>query len=163
MVSEKRPKFNPIKPNKLNKRKVLNYYGGKFPYCSGKKYRYPKPEEEEKWMKLITKALNYRSKMFYNHRYGLKKIKRNSKYEYLLYHCRPEQKLRRNKRNKDRRELSKIFNLQNKDVHHNDPISMSIDKAVILTNSEHRKHHSKEKKDLIKNEKIIYNKENKKK
>ncbi len=88
MIRNSRPKFVPLTPNKLNKKKVLSYYGGKFPVCNGKKYRYPKPEEEEKWMKLISSALTYRNKMFYNHRHGLKPVKRKSKYEYLLYHCR---------------------------------------------------------------------------
>jgi hypothetical protein len=160
MIRNSRPKFVPLTPNKLNKKKVLSYYGGKFPVCNGKKYRYPKPEEEEKWMKLISSALTYRNKMFYNHRHGLKPVKRNSKYEYLLYHCRPEQKVRRNKRNKDRRELSKTVDLTNKHVHHENPISMSLKETVVLTENEHRKHHSKEKKDLIKDEKnIIIDKE----
>ena len=160
MIRNSRPKFVPLTPNKLNKKKVLSYYGGKFPVCNGKKYRYPKPEEEEKWMKLISSALTYRNKMFYNHRHGLKPVKRNSKYEYLLYHCRPEQKVRRNKRNKDRRELSKTVDLTNKHVHHENPISMSLKETVVLTQNEHRKHHSKEKKDLIKDEKkIIIDKE----
>lgn len=141
----------------LKPEKVKAYYGGSFPDCNGKKYKYPRPTAEKTWMRLITDALNYQRKIAYykkNKMYDKVKKERNYRYEYVLYHCRPEQKKRRSIRNQHRAKMQEKTgqSLKGKHVHHTDPVSMSFGKAKVMTKAEHRKFHSDDVKKLQKKE-----------
>lgn len=142
-----------IEYGELKAEKVKSYYGGSFPKCSGRKYKYPSQKAEKTWMRLITDALNYQRKMKY---YKSKNMpfKRNYKYEYLLFHCRPEQRKRRSIRNKHRKHFQDKLgsDLKGKHVHHTDPVSMSLGKAKVLTTKQHQKTHSDEVNQLKKKE-----------
>lgn len=147
-----------IEYGKLDITKAKSYYGGSFPECNGRKYKYPSPKAEKTWLRLITDALNYQRKLKYyaaNNMEG--KVKRNYRYEYLLYHCRPEQKKRRAIRNSHRIHFKEKLggDLKGKHVHHTDPVTMSLSKAKVLTKKEHQKTHSDEYKKLNKKEAML--------
>lgn len=148
----KRIPYGSIKPETVKK-----YYGGSFPDCNGKKHKYPKPTAEKAWMKLITDALNYQRKIGYyrkNKMFDKIKKERNYKYEYVLFHCRPEQKERRAIRNRHRLMMQKKTGskLKGKHVHHTDPVSMSFSKAKVMTHDQHKKFHSNDVKKLQRQE-----------
>lgn len=123
----------------------LRKYGGKFPECKGKKYRYPKPHEHEKWLKLLACAYTYRNKMRHAKMHGLKVPERNFKLEYAVYHCRKEQILRRSKRNKHRKIIGEKVDLDGKDIHHMDRKNLSLHSAKVLTEKQHQEIHKREK------------------
>lgn len=127
----------------------LKKYGGKFPDCKGKKYRYPKPHEHEKWLKLLACAYTYRNKMRHAKTNSLKPPQRNFKLEYALYHCRKEQILRRSKRNKHRKIIGNKMDLEGKDIHHTDRKNLSLHSALVLTEKQHQEIHRREKNSKI--------------
>tara|TARA_R110002153_G_scaffold45380_1_gene128018 strand:- start:4259 stop:4729 length:471 start_codon:yes stop_codon:yes gene_type:complete len=136
------------KPSELDVEKAKNYYGGKFPKIKGKKYKYPKPENEKGWICLITNALNYQDKKKIMLQKRMEPIN-NPKFEYVLYHCRPDKIKDRAQRNKDRK-----IHLEKGDdrvVHHYNQKNLKKSKTVILTHCEHQKMHGKKcKKSKIK-------------
>lgn len=154
------PPWKKIQYGDLNPEKVKAYYGGSFPVCKGRKHKYPSPKAEKSWMRLVTDALNYQRRMRYYASKGMRdKMKqvRNYRYEYLLYHCRPEQKKRRTIRNTHRKHFQEKTgtDLKGKHVHHTDPVSMSLKKAKVLTKKQHQKTHADEVNELKKKEKTL--------
>lgn len=143
-----------LKDGEVSVEKMKAYYGGKWPDCNGRKYKYPGPKADKAWAKLITSALNYQRKIVYYKRNNMMeraKKERNYKYEYVLYHCRPEQKARRGIRNKHRAEAEKKHgSLKGKHVHHTNPVTMGIKSTVVLTEKQHRDLHAKEVNELNK-------------
>jgi hypothetical protein len=124
----------------LDVKKAKSYYGGCFPSIKGKKYRYPKPEDETAWVLLITNALNYQDKKKHSLRNGYIP-KNHPKFEYILYHCRPDKIKDRTQRNKDRKKVLKKGD--DRVVHHYNPSDLKKSKTVILTHCEHQKMHGK--------------------
>lgn len=118
------------------------YFGGAFPRCAGRKYRYPRPENERAWAKLVCAALNHRNEARARARAGLKPQRRNYKYETVLFHCRDEQRQRRAKRGRHRRELARSLDLGGKHVHHLD--RKNLRRPVVLSERAHHRLHASE-------------------
>lgn len=131
-----------MKVEDLDVDKVKARYGGSFPAMRGKKYRYPKPENEEAWMKLVCKAMNYRERQMKAAKAG-RPFKRDYRLEYVSYHCRPDQIKRRAKRNLDRKRMQQKngSDLKGKHVHHLG--SERLTRPVVLTKKQHIEAHKK--------------------
>jgi len=138
-----------VKPEELNLRDTLRTFGGSFPTCKGRKYRYPLPQNHEAWMILMAKLYTYQNRKRYNAERNRDPPPRNEKLEYL-YHCRNEQKRRRATRNRHREIIGSIVDLTGKHVHHTDRKTLRFDRIKVLTVRQHRKVHRSTKK---KNEK----------
>ena len=149
LKGESRSGYRVVKPEDLDIMVCKSYYGGSFPVISGRKYKYPAPENERAWVCLIAKALTWKNKeMYLTRKPELKeksqKNKNHNKYAYLLYHSRPEQIQRRAKRNLHRAHYQKngiVKKYDGKEVHHLDQRSMDLKKTVPLTPCQHRKLH----------------------
>lgn len=129
-----------IRREDLKAEEVKKRYGGSFPTIKGRKYRYPKPENEEAWLKLVCRALNYRERQIKAAR-ERKPFKRDSKLEYLIYHCLPDQRKRRSQRNIDRKKMQEKTGkaLKGKHVHHKDQVKLA--KPVVMDGKKHLKMH----------------------
>jgi hypothetical protein len=125
-----------MKPEDVDLEKIKAHFGGSLPVCNGKKYRYPTTEEG--WRVLFAKALNYQTKI----RNG-RSMKRNYKFEYILYHARDAERARRSKRNKDRKVMRENgHDVDGKEVHHLDAKNLS--RPVVVTRKEHDRLHAKD-------------------
>lgn len=129
----------------LDLNKVLASFGGSFPVCRGRKYKYPDPDDHDKWLKLIACAYTHRNRVRRALARGDTPPKRDFKLEYAMYHCRKEQILRRSKRNQHRRIIGEDTNLNGKDIHHTDPVNLTLKSARVLSEKEHQNFHRKEK------------------
>ncbi len=141
-MKKKNPKPTKRDWTKLDIEKAKSFYGGQFPKIKGKNYRYPKPENEQAWMKLIAAALTYKDQCTYCYRNEMKApvCKYKAKYEYILYHARPEEKKKRHKRNIDRRENG-LKKGDTKVVHHTNPQDLHKGTTKVLTHCEHMREH----------------------
>jgi hypothetical protein len=124
-------------------------FNGKLPHIKGKKYRYPPPEDEDRWRCLLAKAYTHRKYVLLCAKNG-RTAKRHYKYEYLLYHARPDQVKRRTIRNRDRFLLKERGELptETHEVHHMD--SKNLRRPVALTPKQHDRMHAKQHKKKIK-------------
>ena len=141
----KKPKR--VYPSKLSKAKYKKMYGGKFPDIKSRKAdrSYPSSSDEKAWMRLIADALNHRNVQTFNYYEGLPPPEKNTQYEYVLYHCKPEQVKRRSTRNKHRKEMKEKTgkSLKGKHVHHKDSKTMKKSSTVVLPAHTHLKAHGK--------------------
>lgn len=133
-----------VKPEACDLAKLKKDYGGSLPDIKGRKCRYPPPTDEAAWRKLYAAALTYKNKERYCRVHNLKAPQEpcKSKYEYLLYHGKPEKKQDRSQRNKDR----KINGLKKGDklvVHHMNPNNLQTKDTVKLTHCQHQRMHGK--------------------
>jgi hypothetical protein len=108
-------------------------YGG-FPCIRGRKHSYPEQHHQYRWVCLARKALDYQRMSVWCFRVGAPRPARNSRFEYLLYHGRPEQIKRRSTRNKHRAHLAVKKGYE---VHHRDPKNLSLRSAVIVSRKAH--------------------------
>jgi hypothetical protein len=117
-------------------------FNGTLPRIKGSKYRYPPPDDEDGWRCLLAKAYTHRRYALLCAKNG-RTAKRHYKYEYLLYHARPDQVKRRTTRNRDRRTLSERGEIPTKhhEVHHMD--SKNLRRPVALTPRQHDLMHTK--------------------
>lgn len=133
-----------VKPDKCDLNRLIKLYNGSLPEINGRKYRYPKPDEPEKWRKLYAEALTYlnRSRYCRLNGYEQPKCKSVRKYQYLLFHGPPKQVENRAKRNRDRR-LNGLKKGDERIVHHFDAKDMTTAKSVKLTKCQHARMHGK--------------------
>lgn len=134
-----------VHAHELDLQQVLKSFGGKFPVCKGKRYRYPKPDDHVKWMNLIARAYTHRNRIREAFKQGKVPPKRNFKLEYAMYHCKQDQVSRRAKRNKHREIIARNKDLKGKDVHHTDPRNLTLASARVLTEKEHQQVHRRRK------------------
>jgi hypothetical protein len=123
-----------VKPEHVDVNAFKKHFGGCFPTISGRKYRYPSPHDEERWVCLIARALSWDRMRVWCTRVGRTPPPAQPKFSYILYHARPEQKMRRSKRNKHRRELGAPPGTE---VHHQDQKRLSLSSAVVISEAEH--------------------------
>ena len=135
-----------VKAHELNLSEVLADFGGQFPSCKGKRYRYPPPEDHERWLKLVARAYTYMNRVRRAKREGKPPPKRQFKLEYAIFHCKKEQVARRCTRNLHRDILSKTQNVSGKDVHHRDPVNLSFRSAQVLSERAHADLHKENNK-----------------
>lgn len=123
---------------------LIELYDGSLPQINGRKYRYPKPDEPEKWRKLYAAALTYQNKMRYCRINGFEppKCAYERKYQYLLFHGPPSKIKDRHQRNLDRR-LRGLKKGDSEIVHHFDAQDMTTAKSVKLTKCQHARMHGK--------------------
>ncbi len=119
---------------------LMRSYGG-FPVMNGRCHRYPEPHHEHRWVCLTRQALDYQRARVWCFRAGEEPPPRNSQFEYLLYHGKPEQIKRRATRNKHRAILK-----PNKDeeVHHHDRRRLSLSSAVVVSRRKHDEIHAED-------------------
>ena len=136
------PPWVNIKPTDKLLARFKKIHGGSIPDISGRKHKYPIKSNEKAWCKLYANALTYRNKSKYCLRKGYEQpnSKYKYKYEYLIYHGRPDQKDKRGIRNKDRKEngLVKGDKLV---VHHWNQDNMTG--IEIMTHCEHQRAHGR--------------------
>lgn len=130
-----------VHAHELDLKKVLKSFGGQFPTCKGKRYRYPNPDDHERWLKLIACAYTHQNRVREAFKNGKVPPKRNFKLEYALYHCKKVQVQRRATRNKHRSLIGKAKDLKGKDVHHTDRDKLTLASARILSEKEHQEVH----------------------
>jgi hypothetical protein len=132
-----------ILPHEVNIELFKARFNGKLPDIKGTKYKYPPSHDEEKWRCLLAKAYTHKRYELFCVKAG-RKAKRNYKFEYILYHARPDQRQRRSKRNQDRKTMvlnGKVTRGRKQEVHHMD--SVNLKKPVVLTVKQHDQIHSK--------------------
>lgn len=112
---------------------LMKSYGG-FPVMNGRCHRYPEPHHEFRWICLARRALDYQRMNVWCFRVGEPVPPRNSQYEYLLYHGRPEQIKRRSTRNQHREALGAG---KGEEVHHRNRKTLSLRSAVVVTRRAH--------------------------
>lgn len=138
-----------ILPHEVDIELFKSRFDGSLPDIKGSKYRYPSPDDENKWRCLLAKAYTHKRYEMFCIRAG-RRAKRNYKFEYILYHARPDQKRRRTKRNQDRKIMvlkGKVTRGREQEVHHMD--SANLRKPVVLTVKQHDRIHSKHSKQSI--------------
>lgn len=125
-----------VLPHEVDLERFKARFNGKLPLIKGGKYRYPSPDDEERWRCLLAKAYTHRRYVLLCNKTG-RKATRHYKYEYLLYHARPDQRERRTKRNRDRRIMKENGKLPTAkhEVHHLD--SKNLTRPVALTAKQH--------------------------
>lgn len=138
------PKGVVVKSSECDLNKLKKLYGGKLPDIKGKKRKYPSRDDEDGWRVVYAAALTYKNKDRFCRTRGYEPpaCAHKSKYEYLLFHGRPDKKKDRAARNRDR----KIHGLKKGDkrvIHHLDPNDMSTKKTVMLTHCQHQRMHGK--------------------
>lgn len=127
-------------------RPLIVAYNGKLPDIKSKTKKYPSPDDVEGWKVLYADALTYRNKGRYCAQNGFappacpKAVK--SKYEYLLYHGRPDQVLARSKRNSDRKKHG-LKKGDKRQLHHTNPDDIHNSAVIKLTHCEHQMVHGK--------------------
>lgn len=134
--------FKPVRPEDLCVVRAKSYFGGSFPRVKGARFRYPAPENEAAWLKLVAEALTYRKRKQWCFKNGLeeKKHGKASKYEYILYHARPDQVKRRTTRNRHRRHALKNGTLKpGEELHHQD--AKNLRKPIAVTPCQHNRLH----------------------
>jgi hypothetical protein len=119
---------------------LLGAYGG-FPEISGRKHSYPAQHERAKWVCLAQRALDWQRNKIWCYRVGVEQPARNSQFEYLLFHGRPDQIARRSKRNIHRKKLGAG---PGDEVHHRDRRSLALSSAVVVSSKEHDRIHAAE-------------------
>lgn len=140
----KYPAGTTVKPADCDLSKLKAAYGGKLPDIKGRKCKYPPPTNEEAWRKLYAAALTYKNKERHCRLYGLPSPKEpcKSKYEYILYHGRPDKKKDRAKRNRDRK-LNGLKKGDKQVVHHHNPKNLQTNDTVKLSFCDHQRMHGK--------------------
>lgn len=128
-----------VHPDHVDVHAFKKHFGGCFPTITGRKYRYPAPHDEERWLCLIARALTWDRVRVWCMRVGRAPPPPQPKFSYILYHARPEQKMRRSKRNKHRRELGAPPGTE---VHHQDQKRLSLSSAVVISEAEHDRIHA---------------------
>lgn len=134
--------FRPVRPEEVDVEYAKSFFGGSFPRMNGAKHKYPAPENEAAWVKLIAEALTYRKRKKWCYQNGLeeKKHAKASKYEYVLYHGRPDQIKRRATRNRHRHAALKNGTLKpGEELHHQD--AKNLRKPVAVTPCQHNRLH----------------------
>ena len=127
-------------------RPLIVAYNGTLPDIKSKTKKYPSPTDTEGWKVLYADALTYRNKGRYCSQNGFappacpKALK--SKYEYLLYHGRPDQVLARSKRNADRKKHG-LKKGDKRQLHHTNPDDIHNSDVIKLTHCEHQAVHGK--------------------
>ena len=133
-----------IKPDQCDINGLKKLYGGKLPCIKGRQCRYPSGTDEKGWVVLYAAALTYRNKDRYCHlnKFRPPVCKNRSKFEYLLFHGRPDQRKDRAIRNRDRK-LHGLKKGNKMVVHHLDPDNMTSKKTAVLTHCQHQRAHGK--------------------
>ena len=130
---KRREPFRRVKPGELCLVRAKSYFGGKFPEVKGSKYRYPSPTNEQAWLRLIAEALTYKKRKKWCFEHGLPETKNSKgpKYDYILYHARPDPVKRRTTRNRHRREALRNGTLKpGQELHHRDAKNLRDPVAV---------------------------------
>ena len=114
------------------------------PCISGRKTKYPAEDDIKGWKRIYAAALTYRNKERYCRLNGCEPpvCKDKYKFEYLLFHGRPDKRDDRAARNRDR----KIHGLKKGNkmvIHHLEPGTMDSKKTVKLTHCQHQRMHGK--------------------
>lgn len=124
-----------------NKAMAKKFYGGSFPLIKGRKYTYPLPHEEDKWMRLVKAAIAYdkKNKDFLSK--GLKPPRSaDPRHHYILFHARPQEIARRSIRVQHRR-MHGLEVGDPRQVHHEDQDTMAFKDTILLTHCQHKREH----------------------
>lgn len=140
----------PIKPAPFTLQEALEFYrSDTFPDIQKRatsRYAYPRPTEKAKWVRLLNSARLW----YYRRRLADWKGQKGpvigdhlrNKYAYLLFHVQKYSRCRRSLRVQHRRKLGLKVG-DERVVHHEDPRTMSLERAVVLDHCHHQRVHGK--------------------
>ena len=134
----------PRPPPTLTPAQAKRRLGGKFPAIKGGKYRYPAPTNKKGWTSLVNRALQQKYKddlARYNGK-PVPKCQYRRKFEYILWHCSPIDRKRRNIRGQHRA-MHGLGKGDDRVVHHIDQDTLDFNRTVVLTHCQHQAIHGK--------------------
>jgi len=126
-----------------NKAVAKKFYGGAFPVVNGRTHRYPDPNDETAWMKLMCAAVAHDKRRVLAASQGRHVAPcRDKRVAYLLFHASPLQIKRRGLRNQHRQQHGLVKG-DKRHVHHGDPRTMSFSRTVVVDACAHQREHGK--------------------